>query len=188
MMGSVKVTSRLLLEGVRRKFPDAAVLSEVTMEDEEEAARQRAAHAKRSRYYARKFKRQGLSVDAELPEGYDPYSAVVFRRIDALIFDGKVRTAVEIKISRADFFRDTEEKRYAWRKHTHKFVYLVPAGLVKPEEVPDGCGLWEYNLDTGKIVSTKRAMTNKDVVDLPASMTKYFAWRAFAAERTLGRR
>jgi hypothetical protein len=183
---AIKYTSKELLAALRVKFPKAAVLSEVTMEDEEEAERMRTAHAARSKYYARKFKRRGQTVDAELPEDYDPYSAVIIRRIDALIFDGKVRTAVEIKISRADFFRETDAKRYAWRKHTHRFVYLTPKGLVKPEEVAEGCGLWEYDGTTVTVV--KKATVNKEAVDLPVSMTKYFAWRAFAAERIIGKR
>jgi len=183
-----KITSKILLAALREKLPKAAVLSEVTMEDEEEANRQRTAHAQRSKYYARKFKRRGLTADAELPEGYDPYTAVINRRIDALAFEGKQRTAFEIKISRADFFRETDEKRYAWRKHTHRFIYLTPAGLIKAEEVPDGCGLWEYDAETDKITAIKRATINKEVEDLPASMTKYFAWRAFTSEMIVGRR
>lgn len=185
---TVKITSKELLVALRNKFRDAAVLAEVTMDDESELERVRTAYVKRYPYMRAQYEKDGLLCDAELPDGYKAKDAITRRRIDALIFETKTRTAVEIKISRADFFRDTELKRGAWLKHTHRFAYLVPKGLVKPEEVPDGCGLWEY--ENGIITITKRAKINKDAKEFPASMTKYFAWRAFAAERKLesGRR
>lgn len=73
------------------------------------------------------------------------------RRIDALL----VRTAksnkpyletiaLEIKVSRADFRRDTPEKRRRWQQATDRFAYVAPHGLIAKEEVPEGCGLIEY--------------------------------------------
>lgn len=178
-----KTTSKELLLALRHKYRDAAVLAEVTMDDEQELERARTAEVLLYPSMRKTYEKDGLSCDAVLPDGYSPYHAITRRRIDALIFETKHRTAVEIKISRADFFRDTEAKRSAWMKHTHRFAYLVPKGLVKPEEVPDGCGLWEY--ENGVIAITKRAKINKGAEEFPAAMTKYFAWRAFAAERKL---
>ncbi len=178
-----KVTSKVLLSALRRKYPDAAILGEVTMEDEEEAHRARTAHALRSPYFKRWYTKKGLTYDAVLPDDYDVSKSVPVRRIDALMFEGQTRTAVEIKISRADFFRETEAKRYPWVKHTDRFVYLVPKGLVKVEEVPEGCGLWEYT--PHGIAVAKRAKVNKNVVPFPESMVRYFAWRAFSAEQKL---
>jgi hypothetical protein len=151
------------------------------MDDEAEIERYHTALAQRSPYYKRKFKQAGMKLDAELPEDYDVNKVKLVRRIDALMFTGKTRTAIEIKISRADFFRDTPEKRAIWQVHTHRFIYLTPKGLVKPEEVPVGCGLWEYEAD--EIVATKKATVVKEPTDLPPSMAKYFAWRAFVAEQ-----
>ena len=182
-MTDSKITSKVLCAALRRKYQQAAILSEVTMEDEEEAARYRTYMALHSVYYKRAFKKKGLSTDAFLPEDYNVKKSVQTRRIDALMFDGQERTAIEIKISRADFFRDTPEKRFAWQKHTNRFVYLVPKGLVKPEEVADGCGLWEY--ENGVITVTKRARINKNFEEFPSSMMRYFAWRAFAAEQKI---
>jgi hypothetical protein len=176
-----KITSKILLAAVKRKFPKAAILGEVTMTDEVEAERVRTAQAIMNPFYRKHYDKKGLTYQAELPTGYLPHIIPVDRRIDALIFEGNSRTAVEIKISRADFFRDTEEKRRPWIRHTNKFVYLVPSGLVKPTEVPEGCGLWEYH--EGSIKSTKNARSNKEVEDFPQAMFKYFAWRAFLAEQ-----
>lgn len=71
------------------------------------------------------------------------------RTIDVLLMRnwqsgrGYERVAIEVKVSRADFFHDTAEKRAPWMELAHKFVYAVPKGLVEPHEVPDGCGLIE---------------------------------------------
>lgn len=75
------------------------------------------------------------------------------RRIDMLLVSHKrsgtkvpnERIALEIKVTRADFKRDTEEKRAAWRAVTDKFAYVAPAGMIKVEELPEGCGLIEYD-------------------------------------------
>ena len=53
--------------------------------------------------------------------------------------------AVEVKVSRADFFRDTAEKRGPWQALAHRFAYAVPEGLITPEEVPEGCWLLEVS-------------------------------------------
>lgn len=52
--------------------------------------------------------------------------------------------AYEVKISRADFKRDTAIKQREARLFSDQFYYVAPAGLVKPEEIPDWAGLIEY--------------------------------------------
>ena len=186
-VAKIKVTSKELFTALLNKFNlVAAVLSEVTMTDEEEAYRVRSAIAQRDKYFKKWLDDKGESYDLnmEFPDGYDTNKAIVTRRIDALIFESQQITAVEIKISRSDFFRDTLAKRSAWVKHTNRFAYLTPKGLVKIEEVPAGCALWEY--ENGKITIVKRAKVNKEPADFPQSMIKYFAWRAFSAENKLG--
>lgn len=168
---------------LRAKHPKAAVLTEVTVTDEEASKVYHSALAARSPYYRRKFKKQGIECDSVVPDGYDPSTAKTRRRIDYLIFEGQTVTAVEMKVSRADFKRDTEEKRQAWKRITNRFIYLTPKGLLKPEEIPAGCGLWEMT-PTGQIVTVKKATRNPNPEPMPASMVKYFAWRAFVAEKS----
>ncbi len=107
----------------------------------------------------------------------DPYPATVWtRRIDGLMFDGNsTRTAIEVKISRADFLRETEEKRRPWRKITNRFVYATPAGLLRPEEIPDGCGLWEADGNAVRIV--KRARSNPKPEPIPHQVLVALAYR-----------
>jgi len=86
---------------------------------------------------------------------YDPEREVERRRIDMLLINLKrrgvkipnERVALEIKVTRADFKRDTEEKRRAWMAHADRFAYVTPAGLITKDELPAGCGLIEYHPD-----------------------------------------
>lgn len=52
--------------------------------------------------------------------------------------------AYEVKISRADFRRDNAVKQREARLFSDQFYYVTPAGLLKPDEVPDWAGLIEY--------------------------------------------
>lgn len=58
-------------------------------------------------------------------------------------------TAYEIKVSRADFRRDTAMKQRQARQFSDRFYYVAPTGLIKPEEVPDWAGLIEF--EDGKL-------------------------------------
>jgi len=51
--------------------------------------------------------------------------------------------AYEIKVSRSDFFREIQDpsKRAQAMAMSSEFVFAVPSGLVKKDEVPEGCGL-----------------------------------------------
>lgn len=55
------------------------------------------------------------------------------------------RLAIEIKTSRSDFLADRRdvEKQQAWRRLCHGRVYLAPAGLIRPDELPADSGLLE---------------------------------------------
>jgi hypothetical protein len=79
-----------------------------------------------------------------------------FRRIDALLYEAMQYTAIEVKVSRSDFLRETPEKRWPWQQITNRFVYATPKGLLKPEEIPSECGLWEVD-EFGKVSVAKRA-------------------------------
>jgi hypothetical protein len=52
--------------------------------------------------------------------------------------------AYEVKVSRADFRRDTAVKQREARLFSDQFFYVAPAGLIRPDEVPDWAGLIEY--------------------------------------------
>ena len=104
------------------------------------------------------------------------------RRIDALWISGQQITAFEIKVSRSDFFRETNEKRDPWRKVTNRFIYVCPVGLIQPGEIPDGCGLWwvhPYGTNKYKHIEVKRrAKVNREREPLPQSIFVTMAFRA----------
>lgn len=127
------------------------------------------------------------------------------RRIDVLLVRnwcgriGHEIIAMEVKVTRADFFQDTEEKRRPWWLLSNKFAYVVPAGMVGPEEVPSGCGLVEITggpcrrddphthtpACVGVLSWNRAARIEKRVIDsIPLGLAVEFARRA---SRTEGR-
>lgn len=98
-----------------------------------------------------------------------------FRRIDALMFDSYQRTAIEVKISAADYRLDTDRKRRPWQRVTHRFVYAVPHHL--NVAAPHGCGLWKVH-DDGTIEVVKKAIVNKHPEPLSQDVVLRLAYRA----------
>lgn len=97
------------------------------------------------------------------------------RRIDALMFDSLQRTAIEIKVTKADFNADTWAKRRAWARVVHRFIYVVPEGLdVKPKY---NCGLWRVS-ESGAIRVEKNATIQKYPEYLPQDLVQRIAYRA----------
>lgn len=82
------MSSGFILDAIRAKYPAAAIVPELTIEDFD-------------------LPDTGAPVEhlfhhgGPRPEGHS-YS----RRIDAVMWESLVRTAIEIKISKADFLRD----------------------------------------------------------------------------------
>jgi hypothetical protein len=52
----------------------------------------------------------------------------------------------EVKATRADFFSDLRSGKWQnYRRFSCRVFFAVPEGLVQPNEVPEGCGLWVYD-------------------------------------------
>lgn len=111
----------------------------------------------------------------------DPDSSVKqFRSIDALMMQTLERTAIEIKVSRADFNRDTHAKRSPWRRLAHRFIYAVPHDL--NVVAPHGCGLWKVHPD-GSVKVAKKAIINRTPEALPQDVIQRLMYRASNAAR-----
>ncbi|MFD2168488.1 hypothetical protein [Tumebacillus lipolyticus] len=70
------------------------------------------------------------------------------QRIDAWVINcypskNFLRVAYEVKVSRSDFLHEIkhQEKRQQALALSNQYFFVVPKGLVKPEEVPEECGL-----------------------------------------------
>lgn len=153
-------TATDVLDAVARKHSRCALIREVTVTDPEA-----------DRYGDTNAWAENGRV------GPMPAFAPTFRRIDGLLLDGGgTRTAIEVKISRSDFARESEEKRRPWRKITHRFVYATPVGLLQRYEIPDGCGLWEVD-EAGRVHVSVRARINRDPEPIPHQVLVALAYR-----------
>lgn len=171
--------SDFIVNAVRRKHsPRTVFLPEVTLEDE---------------YYGILahndwVDRYGLpDSDRITTYEHDPEYLFAngsrYRRIDLLGLDSQHQwTAVEVKVSRADFARETYEKRHPWIKKAHRFVYAVPEGLITPDEVPEGCGLWAVSEDGRQVKVAKRARINRNPQEFPESFLRTLFWRLYVSD------
>ena len=80
------------------------------------------------------------------------YCGVAQRRMDFFVISsnaGNETIGFEIKASKQDFKKDVNDdmKQRGARLYCNLFYYVVPKGLVKPEEVPLWAGLWELDFD-----------------------------------------
>ena len=104
----------------------------------------------------------------------------VIRRIDALLIRSLVKTAIEVKITKNDYRKETEEKRRMWRSVTHRYIYVCPEGIILPEEVPDYCGLWwitERYKGFKECNSVKNAIINKSPDQIPERVFMNLCYR-----------
>lgn len=147
---TITINADFILDAIRRHHSAAAIVPELTIEDHDLP--------------------DSDDVHSPRPDGHK-YT----RRIDALMFESLVRTAIEIKVTRADFMRDTYWKRRAWQKVTHRFVYAVPHGL--DVIAPHGCGLWTVD-GRGQITVVKKAIVSKVPDPLPQTVVQRLAYRA----------
>ena len=145
----MSMTANDVLTAIRRHHSDCAIVPEISIND----------------LYAR-----------EQPEGRKP---VFMRRIDALMFDGHQRTAIEIKVDKADLRNETWFKTAPWRAVTHRFIVAVPAGMAEFHEIEAhyGCGLWWIHPD-GKVEVKRKAIVNKFPEPLPNDVIRRLAYRA----------
>jgi hypothetical protein len=191
-------TAKELLAALRKKHATDAVVREVVIDDTYELAIRRRHDIERARgnthdrtaWWEERFRDRGDEVAAAIPDGWTAQASIPQRRIDALIVASTGITAVEIKVTRSDFKRDTEDKRRAWRDVSNRFVYLTPKGLVTPDEVGPGCGLWEFDPDAfgpypyqHGITAIKRAAVNKTPRPLPFQVTRALAYRVSRNEK-----
>lgn len=178
------VTAKDVLTAIRRKHRKDAVVREVVVDDPfHQVIVNRWRLDSNPEYWTPRINPD--EVAPFIPEGWSWKDAVPQRRIDAMIVESNQLTAIEIKVTRSDFKRDTEEKRRAWKLFSNRFIYAVPKGLIDVSEVPAGCGLWEFDpelVDLRRprwhgIVATKKATINKNPAPLPRQVFVSLAYR-----------
>ena len=141
-----------ILNALRKAWPTAAIVPELEITDEHELA------------------------NLHNPEGHDSLR----RRIDALMINQQIRTAIEIKVSRADAKRETWAKIRPWKRVTHRFLYAVPAGLIDTSPVIDASiGIVWVHPD-GTIEWRRKCKINHVPEPLPGLVVENIARRAAA--------
>lgn len=73
-------------------------------------------------------------------------------------------SAYEIKISRADYKRDTDEKQSGALRWSDRFWYVTPPGLLTRDELPSWAGLQEWDGKTFRVIR-KAPMRTKEAPD-----------------------
>lgn len=73
------------------------------------------------------------------------------------------KIAFEIKTSRSDFLREitNPQKRYQAMILSNQFYFATPKGMIKPEELPEFCGLVEID-EFGKVKWVVKALSRND--------------------------
>jgi hypothetical protein len=177
------VTAAEILAAIREAYPKCAVVREVSVNDAHEQAIywRYQLDGPRGAWWAKHLTDMDGPIAEAVPEGWTPHTSIPVRRIDALLRDTSGYTAIEIKVTRADFKRDTEEKRRAWRDHTRRFIYAAPAGLLTASEMPAGCGLWEF--DGRRLTVAKKATINKTPLPFPKAVFDTMLYRVSNYER-----
>lgn len=107
------------------------------------------------------------------------------RRIDALMFRSFQRTAIEVKVTLADWKRDSYRKRAPWAAVTNRFVFAVPKSLADQVGGNYGahdldtwdCGVWTVD-ESGRVEVAKPAKVRPHPEPLPQQVIQALAFRA----------
>lgn len=89
-------------------------------------------------------------------------------------------TIYEIKVSRGDFLQDN--KWHLYLQYCQEFYFVVPTGLIKKTELPDGVGLKYYNPETKAVRAVKKALYRSDV-EISADMLMYIIMNRLDSDR-----
>lgn len=79
--------------------------------------------------------------EVRLSSGFILQGRIDFMSLSVSPATGNKAVAYEVKVSKADFRRDTYEKQRGARLYSDQFYYIAPAGIIKTDEVPDWAGL-----------------------------------------------
>lgn len=132
---------------------------------------------------------------------FDPWASEQsrkIRRIDLLAVENNCDVekrrhvlAFEIKTSRSDFRTDVNDpsKQAGWRAMSSGHYFVAPAGIIRPDELPEGSGLVELSrwrrpgTFVGNRVVIVRQTPDKGRVHLPGWLVQELLYRVSSLER-----
>ena len=71
-------------------------------------------------------------------------------------------TSYEIKVSRQDFKRDSEEKQAGALRYSDRFIYVTPPNLLTKADMPPWAGLLEWDGQTWRVVKRPPRLEKAD--------------------------
>lgn len=86
--------------------------------------------------------------ELRLSSGFGMQGRIDFLALNPGPSSGNKATAYEVKVSRADFRRDSHKKQRGARLFSDQFFFIAPVGVIPHEEVPDWAGLIEISWKT----------------------------------------
>lgn len=89
-------------------------------------------------------------------------------------------TGYEIKVSRGDFLQDN--KWHLYLQYCNEFYFVVPAGLIQKDELPEDVGLIYYYPEKGTLKTKKRAAYR--TIEEPVGVYKYIIFSRLEQDRT----
>lgn len=105
--------------------------------------------------------------ELRMSSGFANESRVDFLALNVAPSTGNVVDAYEIKVSRADFRRDSHKKQRSARLFSDRFWYIAPVGIIPHDEVPDWAGLLEVDWHCHKFKGAKPFLRIKRVIPAP---------------------
>jgi hypothetical protein len=85
-----------------------------------------------------------------------------FYTIEPTPSQGFRATAYEVKVTRADYLQDTQDKQKPALQYSDRFFYVTPPGLIQRQELPSWAGLMEWD---GKAFSVKRKALKREKIE-----------------------
>lgn len=86
----------------------------------------------------------------------------------------------EIKVSRGDFLQDP--KWHLYLQYCNEFYFVVPKGMVKKDEIPEGsAGLIYYDPEKGTLRTVRKALWRK--IEEPLGVYKYIIYSRLEPDR-----
>lgn len=88
--------------------------------------------------------------ELRLSSGFGMDGRIDFFALNVAPSTGNKATAYEVKVTRADFRRDSHKKQRGARLFCDQFYYIAPVGVIPQDEVPDWAGLIEVEWKIGR--------------------------------------
>lgn len=115
--------------------------------------------------------------ELRLSSGFGMEGRIDFLALNPGPSTGNKATAYEIKVSRADFRRDSHKKQRGARLFSDQFYYVAPVGVIPHEEIPDWAGLLEVEWKANNFAyGPKISLVHKTIIRAPKRDKEAPSW------------